>query len=310
MISLEQVSKRYGSTIALDHVSFTIEKGEIAGLLGQNGAGKTTALNMLTGYLPPDEGVVRVDGMNMLEHGRECKRRIGYLPEQPPLYDEMSVREYLSFVSDLREVAQRAKKNHVEEILEICSLRESGDRIIGHLSKGYRQRVGIAQVLCGSPDVLIFDEPTVGLDPVQVVEIRQLLRRLGGEHTVLFSSHILSEVQQICSSVLILQAGKLVKSFDLHEQNGAASCLELSVTATEEEILPALRSLPFIRRMEKLPSKEEGTVRLQLTCGRAGEPGLLTDRIFHLCAARDLPIREMFPVRDDLESTFIRAIQQ
>lgn len=310
MISLEQVSKRYGSTIALDHVSFTIEKGEIAGLLGQNGAGKTTALNMLTGYLPPDEGVVRVDGMNMLEHGRECKRRIGYLPEQPPLYDEMSVREYLSFVSDLREVAQRAKKKHVEEILEICSLRESGDRIIGHLSKGYRQRVGIAQVLCGSPDVLIFDEPTVGLDPVQVVEIRQLLRRLGGEHTVLFSSHILSEVQQICSSVLILQAGKLVKSFDLHEQNGAASCLELSVAATEEEILPALRSLPFIRRMEKLPSKEEGTVRLQLTCGRAGERGMLTDRIFHLCAARDLPIREMFPVRDDLESTFIRAIQQ
>ena len=309
-VRLEGVSRKYGAVTALKDVSLDIRAGEMVGLLGRNGAGKTTLLNLITGYLPPTAGRIRVDGMDMLENPRECKRRIGYAPEQPPLYDEMTVEGYLSFVCDLREVARQGKAAHIQEILAICSLEEMGRRLIGHLSKGYRQRVGIAQVLCGSPDVLIFDEPTVGLDPVQVVEIRQLLRRLGGEHTVLFSSHILSEVQQICSSVLILQAGKLVKSFDLHEQNGAASCLELSVAATEEEILPALRSLPFIRRMEKLPSKEEGTVRLQLTCGRAGEPGLITDRIFHLCAARDLPIREMFPVRDDLESTFIRAIQQ
>ena len=201
MIELEHVTKLYGSIPALRDVSLHVPKGQTAGLLGRNGAGKTTALNLMTGYFPPTEGKVRIGGKDMLADPRACKRMIGYLPEKPPLYDEMTVEEYLIFVCELREVVRKANKAHVEEILELCALQDMRQRMIGHLSKGYRQRVGIAQALCGSPEILILDEPTVGLDPKQTVEMRELIRRLGEDHTVLFSSHILSEVQQLCSRV-------------------------------------------------------------------------------------------------------------
>ena len=309
MVSLEHVSKRYGKTIALSDVSFDIAPGETAGLLGRNGAGKTTALNLITGYFPPDSGTVRIGGRDMLTDSRECKRRIGYLPERPPLYDEMSVKDYLTFVSELREVAPRARKAHIAEILALCDLAEAENRIIGHLSRGYRQRVGIAQALCGNPDVLIFDEPTVGLDPVQVVEIRSLIRRLSADHTVLFSSHILSEVQQLCSKALILHEGKLIRAFDL---KGQEELLRLDVIAVgrEGEILPALRSLNCVRKIEKLPAAEEGTVHLRISCRPSDDRGRAADQLFHLFAALDAPLRQMMPEKNDLEATFLQAIQE
>ncbi len=310
MISLEHVTKKYGNTVALSDVSFEIRKGETVGLLGRNGAGKTTALNLLTGYFPPDSGLVRVDGMDMMTNPRECKRRIGYLPERPPLYDEMTVRDYLGFVSDLREVAGKAKRKHVDEILSLCSLTETADRVIGHLSKGYRQRVGVAQALCGSPEVLIFDEPTVGLDPVQVVEIRELIRRLGKDHTILFSSHILSEVQQLCSTALILHEGRLIRSCEVNRRSDGLLRLELTVLGKEKEILPALRSIPCVRQTEALSTEDPDTVRLRVTCQAKDERGSAQDQIFRLLSALDAPIRAMIPEKNDLEETFLRAIRE
>ena len=310
MIALEHVSKTYGQHIALKDVSFQIQRGQIAGLLGRNGAGKTTALNLLTGYFPPDEGRVTVDGMDMLEKPRECKRRIGYLPERPPLYDEMTVRDYLSFVSDLREVAPGDRKRHVEEILSICDLEETAERVIGNLSKGTRQRVGIAQALCGNPETLILDEPTVGLDPKQVVEIRELIRRLGEGRTILFSSHILSEVQQLCDQVLILHEGRLIRSFNLREGQGKGAAvlqLRLSVRGKESELLPAIRSIPCVRSAEPLPREEAETAEIRITGSGADDRGRLTDQLFHLLAAMDAPIRGLRPEKDDLETVFLEA---
>ena len=214
MIELEHATKKYGAIYGLRDVTLHIGKGETVGLLGRNGAGKTTALNLITGYFPPTAGTVRIGGMDMLESARACRHMIGYLPERPPLYDEMTTEEYLRFVCELREVTAKAIPAHVEEILTLCGLQEVRKRMLGHLSKGYRQRAGIAQALCGAPEILIFDEPTVGLDPKQTVEIRELIRKLSREHTVIFSSHILSEVQQACSRVIILDEGRMALDYD------------------------------------------------------------------------------------------------
>lgn len=308
MIALENVTKTYGRITALKDVSFQVNRGQIAGLLGRNGAGKTTALNLLTGYFPPTEGRVTVDGMDMLEKPRDCKRKIGYFPERPPLYDEMTVRDYLGFVSDLREVAPGDRKRHVAEILAVCDLEEYADRVIGNLSKGTRQRVGIAQALCGNPEVLILDEPTVGLDPRQVVEIRDLIRRLGEGRTILFSSHILSEVQQLCTHALILHEGRLIRAFDLRESGGGEGLrLRLSVRGKESELLPAIRSLPCVRSAAQMPREEPDTAEIRIVGAREDERGRLTDQLFHLLAALDAPIRRLQPERDDLETVFLEA---
>ena len=210
MIELDGVTKKYGTLTALRDVSFRVEKNETVGLLGRNGAGKTTLLNLMTGYFPPTAGQIRIGGKSMREDAAACKRMIGYLPEKPPLYDEMTVESYLRFVCELREVKRQGIRAHTDEILSLCGLQEVRSRVMGHLSKGYRQRAGIAQALCGAPEILILDEPTVGLDPKQTVEIRDLIRRLSREHTVIFSSHILSEVQAICDRVVIISNGKVV----------------------------------------------------------------------------------------------------
>ena len=307
MIRLEHVSKNYGGIPALRDVSLHVPRGETTGLLGRNGAGKTTALNLMTGYFPPTEGIVRVGGKDMMAQPRECKRMIGYLPEKPPLYDEMSVEEYLLFVSELREVVRKANRSHVNEIIELCALKEVRARMIGHLSKGYRQRVGIAQALCGAPEILILDEPTVGLDPKQTVEMRELIRELGKDHTVVFSSHILSEVQQLCSRVIILNEGRMVQSIDLKEQEKDTLKLRIRAAGQKEALLNALKALNCVESAEAEESPEEGTAEIVLECRRADDQGRATDQVFRLLAGMNAPIRMMTEEKDSLEEIFLKS---
>ena len=306
MIELEHVTKNYGGIPALRDVSLHVPKGETVGLLGRNGAGKTTALNLMTGYFPPTEGKVRIGGKDMLSDPRACKRMIGYLPEKPPLYDEMSVEDYLAFVCELREVVRKANKAHVDEIIELCSLKDVRQRVIGHLSKGYRQRVGIAQALCGAPEILILDEPTVGLDPKQTVEMRELIRKLGKDHTVVFSSHILSEVQQLCSRVIILHEGRMIQSMDLTERDADTVRLRLRAAGKKESLLAALKGLNCVMSAEAMASPETGTAEFTLTCRPADDQGRATDQIFRTLAAMNAPIREIREERDTLEEIFLR----
>ena len=309
MINLEHVSKNYGSIPALRDVSLHVPKGQIVGLLGRNGAGKTTAMNLMTGYFPPTEGKIRICGKDMLSDPRACKRMIGYLPEKPPLYDEMTVEDYLLFVCELREVVKKANKAHVEEILELCALKEVRHRVSGHLSKGYRQRAGIAQALCGSPEILILDEPTVGLDPKQTVEMRELIRKLGQDHTVVFSSHILSEVQQLCSRVIILNEGRMVQSMDLAEQKTDVIRLRLRAAGRKDALGEALRGLKCVRKTEIVDCPEEGTAEFLLTCQASDEQGRATDQVFRLMASLNAPIRMMNEERDTLETIFLRETE-
>ncbi len=298
MIELEHVSKAYGGIPALRDVSLHVPQGQVTGLLGRNGAGKTTALNLMTGYFPPTEGRVKICGRDMMEDPRSCKRKIGYLPEKPPLYDEMAVEDYLRFVCELREVVRKANRAHVEEILELCSLKE------------VRQRVGIAQALCGAPEILILDEPTVGLDPKQTVEMRELIRKLGQEHTVVFSSHILSEVQQLCSTVIILHEGRMIRSMDLTARETETLRLRMRVNGRKEALLAALRALNCVTAAEAAGSPEDGECELVLTCRFADEQGRAADQIFRLLAGMNAPIREMREERDTLEEVFLRETEK
>jgi len=311
MIELRGVTKRYGAVEAIRNISFTAPKGQIVGLLGQNGAGKTTTLNILTGYMPPTEGLVLVAGMDMLTQSRDCKRAIGYLPEKPPLYDEMTVRSYLKFVCELKEVARKAIPAHVDEIMATCGLTEVAERLIGHLSKGYRQRVGVAQALCGDPPVLVLDEPTVGLDPRQVVEIRALIRQLGQNHTVIFSSHLLSEIQQLCQRVIILHRGKLIREADMAELTGAGDALMLraAIKGRQQDLLPALLSLPCVRRVKPLKQSAPGVTEVSIECEPTSSPDAQT-AIFRLLCAMDAPIMQLVTEQDTLEDAFLRATSQ
>ena len=303
-IRLEKVTRKYGTVTALKDVTLSFPAGQMVGLLGRNGAGKTTALNLMTGYLPPSEGKVLVDGMDMREEPRECKRRIGYLPEHPPLYEEMTVAEYLLFVSELREVVREARKKHVKEIIERCGLEEVQHRLLGTLSKGYRQRAGIAQALCGSPDILILDEPTVGLDPKQTVEMREMIRRLGEDRTVIFSSHLLGEVQQLCQRAVILHEGRIAGDVILRDDRDNRRTILLRTAGREKQAAEALKTIEGIREIIRADS---GELRIEL----AQEVGndSVRDRIFRKLAEMDLPIREMREAREELEELFLRLTE-
>ncbi len=306
MIALEQVTKRYGPVEALKEVSFRIPRGGITGLLGRNGAGKTTALNLMTGYFPPTAGRVLVGGKDMRTEARACKRMIGYLPEKPPLYDEMTVEEYLRFVCELKEVRREGAKAHVDEIIGLCGLGEVRHRVTGHLSKGYRQRAGIAQALCGSPDALILDEPTVGLDPKQTAEMRELIRELGKDRTVVFSSHILSEVQQLCDRAVILNEGRMIRSLDLGAEDGENIRLRLRAAGPASRVMPALRALDCVKAAEELPGEMTEAV---LTCLRKDGQGAAEDQIFRVCAGLNAPIRRLEEEQETLEQVFLRETE-
>ena len=260
MINVTGLSKRYGTHLAVEDVSFSIEKGEVIGFLGPNGAGKSTIMNILTGYLSKTQGKVEVDGFDIVDYPEEAKRRIGYLPEIPPLYMDMKVREYLNFIYDLKKV-KFPKKPHIDEILKLVKIDDVEGRLIKNLSKGYRQRVGFAGALIGNPDVLILDEPTVGLDPKQIIEIRNLIGRLGKNHTIILSSHILSEIQAVCKRVIIINKGKIVAD-DTAENLAYKLSDDRSVLAriagSENEMLETLKTVKGVKSVASLGQIEQG----------------------------------------------------
>lgn len=262
MIEVSSLSKRYGNHLAVDNVSFSIKKGEVVGFLGPNGAGKSTIMNIMTGYLSLTAGSVSIDEFDIMENPEEAKKRIGYLPEIPPLYTDMTVKEYLYFMYDLKKV-NFPKKPHIEEIVRLVKIDNVCNRLIKNLSKGYRQRVGIAQALIGNPDLLILDEPTVGLDPKQIIEIRNLIARLGKNHTIILSSHILSEIQEVCERIIIINKGKIIAddtAENLSKNLSDDHSLSVRVTGSEAEIYKILNSVPGVKELRFAGSKEEGTV--------------------------------------------------
>lgn len=262
MIELKHVTKRYGAKRAVDDISFTINKGEVLGFLGRNGAGKSTTMNMITGYISASEGQILLDGMDVLEQPREVKRRIGYLPELPPLYMDMTVEEYLSFCCDIKDVRKKSQKAHLDDIYNLVKITDVRHRLIKNLSKGYKQRVGFAQALVGNPDVIILDEPTVGLDPKQIIEIRRLITGLGQNHTVILSSHILHEVADVCDRVVIIDQGKLVAQDSLeHLAKGVGEGIrmEVRIIGPEKPVSRLLQEVPGVKLVETIGQKEEGS---------------------------------------------------
>lgn len=305
MISLSGVTKRYGAATAVQDLSFTVNSGETLGLLGQNGAGKTTTLNIITGYLAPTSGDVRVGDYDLLTQPRQAKRLIGYLPEQPPLYDEMTVESYLRFVCRLRLVVEADIARHVRDIAAQTNLSDVLGRRVGNLSKGYRQRVGLAQALCGEPEVLVLDEPTVGLDPRQTAEFRDTLKKLSGGRTVIFSSHILSEVQALCDRVIILHHGRVACDQRLGDMSrGAGTRLQAAICGDMETLLPALRSLSSVARVTRLPAREAGVAEVLIE----GKPGAVPQKeLFTLLCGLQMPLMRLTPAADTLEDVFLRC---
>lgn len=304
MIEVQDLVKRYGSYLAVDYLSFSAEKGQIYGFLGPNGAGKSTTMNIMTGCLAPTSGTVLVDGMDLQQQPEKVKQRIGYLPELPPLYPEMTVREYLTFAARLKKVPKAQVLHEVVQAMEKTGLNDEQDHLIRTLSKGYRQRVGLAATLLGNPDVVILDEPTVGLDPRQILEIRDLIRSLRDDHVVLLSSHVLSEVSAVCDYIFILSHGRLVASDtpeNLEAQLHAGGALCVSVRATPQEMhLLCDAMLPGI------PVEIGAGARAGQTELRFGSvDDTVTEKLFYACAAAKRPILKMEREKASLEEIFL-----
>jgi len=309
MIKAEHLVKRYGTNYALNDVSFEIAEGEIVGLLGPNGAGKSTAMNILTGYLSTTSGAAYINGINMLEEPLEAKKLIGFLPEQPPVYPDMTVDEYLNFVYEIK-CCTLDREKHLSEILASVRLTDVRQRLIKNLSKGYRQRVGIAQALVGDPKVIIFDEPTVGLDPKQILEVRNLIRTLAKKHTVILSTHILAEVQAVCERVIIINKGKIIaneRTEDLTKTIEDGYHYRIKICGPEREVLASLEKLRGVKSVSATGERDADSYAYLVESERGVD---VRKPIFALCAQKNWPIIGMMPVGTDLESIFIRLVDR
>lgn len=304
MIQAEHMTRRYGSFEAVKDLSFTVQVGEVVGLLGQNGAGKTTALHVLSGYLAPSEGRVRINGIDISAKPREAKRHLGYLPETIPLYPEMTPLEYLRFCCDIKEVHPSDREAHIQEIMMLTDIVSVKDQLSGTLSKGYRQRLGLAQALCGGPEALLMDEPTAGFDPVQSHAFRKLVRKLAKDHAIILSSHLLSEVQEVCDRVLVISSGRLALDYTLNQDTKQhAPRFRLVVDAPPALVLSSIRQLPGVRRVEVLGSGQQTTSMIAET-----EPGSgFQHALFRLLSGLSAPILELSPMDDSLEEVFLRV---
>ena len=310
MIEINHLVKKYGSHVAVDDLSLTVEPGKIYGFLGPNGAGKSTTMNIITGYLAATSGEVKINGFDVLKQPEEAKKCVGYLPELPPLYMDMTVKEYLDFVAELKKIEKSLRAGYVKEVMKITKTEEVSGRLIRNLSKGYRQRVGFAQAVLGYPEILILDEPTVGLDPKQIIEIRDLIKELGKKHTIILSSHILSEISAVCDHVFIISHGKLVASDsteNLLERMTGAQEIELLVKAEEDTAETAIREIAQVERCEKTESKEDGAVQLLVTAKKDAD---VREAIYHTCVEHHMPILEMKAASKSLGDVFLELTSQ
>ena len=308
MIEVKNLTKRYGDIKALDDISFTVDTGEVLGFLGPNGAGKSTTMNIITGYISSTSGTVTVDGTEILENPRETKRKIGYLPEIPPLYPEMTVRKYLEFMFDLKKV-KLPKKEHIEEIMRLVRITDMADRLIKNLSKGYRQRVGFGQALLGNPPVLILDEPTVGLDPKQIIEIRKIIRSLGKKHTVIFSSHVLSEISATCDRIIVISEGRLVadsKADELSKALADTQKLSLTVEGSPSDVLGEIKKIPGVKKYMKVRELGEKSAVYSVEYGNEFD---IRREVFSAMARINAPILEMKSGNESLEDMFLKLTQ-
>ena len=305
MIEVKNLTKYYGDHLAVDNISFTVEDGEILGFLGPNGAGKSTTMNMLTGYISSSSGQALINGVDILEDPIKAKANIGYLPELPPLYQNMTVMGYLNFVYDLKK-CKLPRKSHLKEICNLCKITDVSHRIIRHLSKGYRQRVGMAQALVGNPPILILDEPTVGLDPKQIIEIRNLVKKLGKRHTLILSSHILSEIQAVCDRVIIINKGKMAANDTLENLTKSVSSINRMIVRLDgkrEEVLQAIRRIPGVTSVRADMERENGIFDYEIVMEQDTDIRVMLNE---MCREQGWSIYKMASDEMTLEDIFMR----
>lgn len=309
MIEVKNLTKCYGSLKAVDDISFSVDSGEVLGFLGPNGAGKSTTMNIITGYISSTEGTVTIDGTEILEEPKKTKQKIGYLPEIPPLYPDMTVRKYLEFMFEIKKV-KLPKDEHINEVMRLVGIKDKGGRIIKNLSKGFRQRVGFAQALLGNPPVLILDEPTVGLDPKQIIEFRKLIRSLGKKHTVIFSSHVLSEVSATCDRVIVISNGRIVadeKTDELSQSVSGKKKLSLTVEGKSSEVTAELKKIPGVKKAEKVRGFSNGSAKYSVSYSKDED---IRKDVFSAMVRLDAPILEMQSGDETLEDMFLRLTQK
>ncbi|MBQ3040736.1 MAG: ATP-binding cassette domain-containing protein [Clostridia bacterium] len=307
MIEINNLVRKFGNKYAVDDISFLIKTGEIVGFLGPNGAGKSTTMNMITGYLSPTSGTVKVDNIDVFLEPTKAKKKIGFLPEQPPLYIDMTVWEYLSFVFDLKS-CEFNKKAHLDEVCDLVKIADVKNKLIRNLSKGYKQRVGIASAIIGNPEIIIFDEPTVGLDPKQIIEVRNLLRSLGKDHTVILSTHILSEVQAICDRIIIINEGKIIadeKTSHLNQTLGQNNRFRVKIAGPSREVLNLLKGIHSVTRVTQDGARDGDAFTYIIEYSGSVD---IRKMIFTALASKGWPILAMEGVEITLEDLFIKLV--
>lgn len=308
MIEVKNVTKKYGKFVAVDDISFEIKEGEIVGLLGPNGAGKSTTMNMLTGFIEQTEGEIIIDGYDMLKKPKKAKKEIGYMPEGVPLYADLTVKEFVKYMAEIKGIDKKVRKEKVEKIIEETGLKEVENKLTRNLSRGYKQRVSMAGALVGEPKILILDEPTVGLDPKQITEIRKLIKKLGETHTVILSSHILSEVSQICNKVIIINKGKIVAidtPENLERKVSSNNSIYVTVEDTENKMEQVKDKISEIQDIKLIKNNEDGTKQYEITA--KGEEDL-RKVLFSELAKENITIFEMKKVDSSLEDAFMKLI--
>jgi len=304
MIEVTNLTKYYGDFPAVENLSFTVNKGEILGFLGPNAAGKTTTMRVLTGFMPPTSGTVKIAGFDVIDQSLEVRRHIGYLPETVPLYTDMSILEYLDFMGQLRGMDRQWRTRRMREVIDICRLGEYRSSLIGKLSKGFRQRVGIAQAVLHEPEVLIMDEPTIGIDPIQVVETRNLIKSFGGEHTIILSTHILPEVSMVCERVIIIHEGQVVamdRPDNLSERLRGTERIEADIRGPSAQVMSALRDIPGVQEVTRTDREDVGIYNIETSSGAD-----LREQISNLVHDRGWGLLRLQPIQMSLEEIFLR----
>jgi ABC-2 type transport system ATP-binding protein len=310
MIEIQNLTKYYGNIVGVKNLNFTVEKGEILGFLGPNGAGKTTTMNIITGYLPSTEGTVKVCGYDILEEPREVKKRIGYMPEHPPLYFDMTVMDYLNFTCRLKCVEKKLIKSQMSDIMELVGITNVRNRLIKNLSKGYKQRVGLAQSLVGKPEVLVLDEPTVGLDPKQIIEIRKLIKALGKEHTIILSSHILTEVSAVCGRVVIIHKGEIAAvdtPDNLSKNYGKVSKITVTVSGPKSSVIGHIKDIYGIKYVEASLEKEKDVITYIVESDKEVD---IRRPLFFAMSKAGYPILELKSMSMSLEEIFLQVVTE